>query len=290
MSRRNVNSDRPGSVSKSMWSSSDMIPASDNPVSSRRGNTLVLVTAILVLLVIIATAFITRTQEGRKLAKSQQAAYERSDNVSILKDQLAKDIATSLFARPVDGDVQQDSYDDYDIFTDEQYTAAGDPLELRAEATLSGLPRSTVLVPEGVFDQNGDLLYDDVKLGYDRFGLDQNSTFDFNFAPYETRAWTNWPDDVDLSGSERSSNPLFIPYGTGAPVTNVGRLRDDAGVVYGVGNPRGTPGFGDTRWLRETEPRRVGNYYGGPGREFRGSGSLRRTLHPLDPPVLDSDG
>ena len=108
MSRRNVNSDLPGSVSKSMWSSSDMIPASDIPVSSRRGNTLVLVTAILVLLVIIATAFITRTQEGRKLAKSQQAAYERSDNVSILKDQLAKDIATSLFARPVDGAVQQD--------------------------------------------------------------------------------------------------------------------------------------------------------------------------------------
>ena len=39
--------------------------------SSRRGNTLVLVTAILVLLVIIATAFITRTQDGRKLATVQ---------------------------------------------------------------------------------------------------------------------------------------------------------------------------------------------------------------------------
>ena len=264
MSRKRVFNESLGPVSKPMWSSSDMIPASEIQASSRRGNTLVLVTAILVLLVIIATAFITRTQEGRKLAKSQQAAYERSDNVSILKDQLAKDIATSLFARPVDGDVQEESFEDYSIFTTGEYTPAGDPLELRAEATLSGLARSTVLIPEAVFDDDGDFSYDDVKLGYDRFGLDQNSTFDFNFAPYETRAWTNWPDDVDLSGSGLSSNPLFIPYGTGAPVANLGRLRDDAGVVYGVGNPRGNPGFGDTRWLRETEPRRVGNYYGGP--------------------------
>ena len=264
MSRTRISKEFPGSARKSMWSPSDMIPAPEIPVSSRRGNTLVLVTAILVLLVIIATAFITRTQEGRKLAKSQQAAYERSDNVSVLKDQLAKDIATSLFARPVDGDVQEESFDDYGIFTNGQYTAAGDPLELRAEATLSGLPRSTVLVPEGVFDGSGTLVYDDVKLGYDRFGLDQNSTFDFNFAPFETRAWTNWPDDVDLSGSGLSSDPMFLPFGTGAPVANAGRLRDDAGVVYGVGNPRGNPGYGDTRWLRETEPRRIGNYYGGP--------------------------
>ena len=264
MSRKRVFNESLGPVSKPMWSSSDMIPASEIQASSRRGNTLVLVTAILVLLVIIATAFITRTQEGRKLAKSQQAAYERNDNVSILKDQLAKDIATSLFARPVDGAVQEESFDDYNIFTTGEFTPAGDPLELRAEATLSGLARSTVLIPEAVFDDDGDFSYDDVKLGYDRFGLDQNSTFDFNFAPYETRAWTNWPDDVDLSGSGLSSDPLFIPFGTGAPIANAGRLRDDAGVVYGVGNPRGNPGFGDTRWLRETEPRRVGNYYGGP--------------------------
>ena len=53
----------------------------------------------------------------------------------MLKDQLVKDITTSLFARPVDGTVQQDSYDDYNIFTDSQYNAAGDPLELRAEAS-----------------------------------------------------------------------------------------------------------------------------------------------------------
>jgi hypothetical protein len=265
MNRQNAVKKLLGSVSKSTWSSSDMIPVSEIPVSSRRGNTLVLVTAILVLLVIIATAFITRTQEGRKLAKSQQAAYERSDNVSIIKDQLVKDIATSLFARPVDGSAQQGSFDSYNIFENPPaYIPEDDPLELRAEATLSGLPRSTVLVPEGVFDEDAVLIYDDVKLGFDRFGLDQNSTFDFNFAPFETRPWTNWPDDSDLTNSGLSSDPLFIPFGTGAPVANAGRLRDRENTVYGVGNPRGNPGYGDTRWLRETEPRRRGNYYGGP--------------------------
>jgi hypothetical protein len=42
--------------------------------SHARGNTLVLVTAILVLLVIVATAFLVRAQSGRAQAAAQQKA------------------------------------------------------------------------------------------------------------------------------------------------------------------------------------------------------------------------
>ena len=40
----------------------------------RRGNTIVLVTGILVLLVIIATAYVTRTQAGRTTASAKTIA------------------------------------------------------------------------------------------------------------------------------------------------------------------------------------------------------------------------
>ena len=45
--------------------------------ADRRGNTLVLVTAILVLLVIIATAYISRAQGGRVIAAAEVAVTSR---------------------------------------------------------------------------------------------------------------------------------------------------------------------------------------------------------------------
>ncbi|MDA1007737.1 MAG: hypothetical protein O2800_01850 [Planctomycetota bacterium] len=46
----------------------------------------------------------------------------------------------------------------------------------------------------------------------------------YNYAPFVVQPWTNWPD-------------IF-------------------GVFPGDGNPAGNPGFGDSRWLRSTEPTR----------------------------------
>ncbi|MED6306609.1 MAG: hypothetical protein VX563_01280, partial [Planctomycetota bacterium] len=87
--------------------------ASPMPIESpttRRGNTLVLVTAILVLLVIIATAFITRTQDGRKLATVQGHAFQREESASIYADQLATEISRSLFPASVDPGAQAEAY------------------------------------------------------------------------------------------------------------------------------------------------------------------------------------
>ena len=76
---------------------------------ARRGNTLVLVTAILVLLVIIATAFISRTQGTRTVTSAQQRSFQREDHAQLVGEQIAAEIAQSLFPRPVDPYVQADA-------------------------------------------------------------------------------------------------------------------------------------------------------------------------------------
>ena len=60
----------------------------------------------------------------------------------------------------------------------------------------------------------------------------------YNFAPFEVRPWTNWPD-VYNNFLPDSAAPLF------------GNIR------IAETNPVGNPGFGDSRWLRSTEPVRV---------------------------------
>ena len=65
-------------------------PTRPTPTAARRGNTLVLVTAILVLLVIIATAFLVRSQSGRAQAAAQQKAVGRDDRTETVVQQVAQ--------------------------------------------------------------------------------------------------------------------------------------------------------------------------------------------------------
>ena len=67
-----------------------------------RGNTMILVTAILVLLVIIAVAFLSRTQAGRQVSAAQQQATQRDDRALSIANELADLIGESLFPQPVD--------------------------------------------------------------------------------------------------------------------------------------------------------------------------------------------
>src|SRR6185503_5283460 len=67
----------------------------------RRGNTIVLVTGILVLLVIIATAYITRTQAGRTTSTAENRRNLREDTVHVIADSIADEISQALFVRPL---------------------------------------------------------------------------------------------------------------------------------------------------------------------------------------------
>ena len=72
-----------------------------SPNGHRRGNTIVLVVGILVLLVIIATSYITRTHAGRVTAGAQQRAALRDDNARVIAESIADEIAGALFVRPI---------------------------------------------------------------------------------------------------------------------------------------------------------------------------------------------
>ncbi len=183
--------------------------------SDRRGNTLVLVTAILVLLVIIATAYISRTQGGRVIAAAQRKAIDREDRADVAAGVVAREIADTLFPRLVD---------------------ASDPgVGINGVATSSSPRLSRPF-------WNGQKL--------DRYMVDPqvngagSPIAPYNHAPYETRPWTNWPDS---QGTE-------VPFGPGA---GSGRGYDANQLVLGDDNPVGNPGFGDSRWLRSTEPMRA---------------------------------
>ncbi|MEC7130184.1 MAG: hypothetical protein VXW42_08365, partial [Planctomycetota bacterium] len=70
--------------------------------SSRRGNALVLAASVLVLLVIISTTFVSRTQTGRATAAAVRKEAERQDSVDGVGEDIAQLIANALFVRPVD--------------------------------------------------------------------------------------------------------------------------------------------------------------------------------------------
>ncbi len=148
----------------------------------RLGNALILVVGILVLLVLIATAFITKTQSGRITAVSQRDAARIDDRARGIARTIADEVAVALFPRKLvpNNGVPSNSANDRRV---------------RPELTSQ------------------------------RYGHDAD--YPFNFAPYEVVPWTNPPDNL-MNG---------IP-------------------LLGPANPVGGPSFGDSRWLRDTEPYR----------------------------------
>ena len=68
----------------------------------RQGNALVLVTAMLVLLVLIATAYLSRTQSQRGTAAAMQDASGDTRRVEMIQKQIASEIAMHLFVKPID--------------------------------------------------------------------------------------------------------------------------------------------------------------------------------------------
>jgi hypothetical protein len=204
---------------------------------ARRGNTIVLVTAILVLLAVVATAFVSRTQASRVAAGAHQQARAVDQRKSPILNQLADHVAQSLFVRPVSV-LNNGTLEGW---------IPGDPAIAR-----SSVPRR-------------DPLPNAVRYGVDFLDAMSNRNAaaqpggdgvadGYNFAPFMVFPWTNWPD---VYGPNVGYGPIF-PW---PPQAN--QLALDA-------NPIGNPGFGDTRWLRSTEPARVtlGTAPNGVPREF----------------------
>ena len=187
----------------------------------RRGSTMILVVSMLVLLVIIATVFVSRAQSLRVLSSAQQLTAAQTDRIGPIAHTVSDEIAQSLFVQPVDTSDPALANDQVAIPSASSAIPRIIPNQLQTRFSVDQLDRlnNSTLITQ----LNGDGIID----GY-------------NFAPYEVRPWTNWPDVYNFS---------------------------PAGDIRSVeGNPIGNPGFGDCRWLRSTEPVRV--IYDSPRPEF----------------------
>ncbi|MDZ4753932.1 MAG: hypothetical protein SGJ11_05480 [Phycisphaerae bacterium] len=211
-----------------------------SPPQRRRGNALILVTAILVLLVIIATAFISRTQAGRNVSSAQQQATQRDTRAEAVSDDLSMMLADAIFPQPIDPDALYNTAgyrsdpNDTSIRTVTNFFAR---LNIEPTARLFGIDRDA----RDWFDFDRDGNRDEPDLLPD---------FAYNFAPYETRPWTNWPDFL----STVAPNATLLPRGPGEPN---GSILGANNLPIGDWNPYGNPGFGDNRLLRSTEPVRI---------------------------------
>ncbi|MCH8152532.1 MAG: hypothetical protein IH830_09200 [Planctomycetes bacterium] len=183
----------------------------------RRGNTIVLVVGILVLLVIIATAYISRTHAGRVTSLATQRATLRDDNAQVIADSIASEIAEALFVRPIDP-------------TDPALAAGvADPnyphLAIRPDALRYGVDPN---------DADGNL----------------QSDYPYNFAPFQVVPFTNWPDEPP-----GTLNPQW-PQGPGSPDGPTHLPPPFDTIPIGAGNPLGEPGTSGNRLLADIEPLR----------------------------------
>lgn len=206
-------------------------PRTPHTSPHRRGNTLVLVAGILVLLVIIATSYLTTTQTQRGTSIAQQASSQRDDNSELIAEKIAAEIRDALFVWPIDVDDPGLG----DFFSGFGFFNVAD----------ANFPRKHPAP-------------DAARYGVDRqFIFGEWVTFGYNFAPYHTVPFTNLPDQGYVI------NPEFWPAGpgnrylnitTGAQAGEGGGNPAIAALLSAESNPMGNPGFGDNRWLRDTEP------------------------------------
>jgi hypothetical protein len=217
----------------------------------RRGNALVLVSAMLVLLTLIAAAYLSRTRTQRITAAAIQETAGESRRAETIGKQLATEIAQHLFVRPIDP-VGAANYVGGD--------SAGNRLPPPPEAVRYGIesapPRQGSTSPADR-QQNAvsPALAGNREPGSPQRIVGGADGFPdgYNFAPYAVIPWTNWPDfqfPTPTPAAGGTSNAgLWWVQGFGATQNAM------TGNIYG--NPPGNPGFGDTRWLRSSEPVRA---------------------------------
>jgi hypothetical protein len=228
----------------------------------RRGNVLVLVAGILVLLVIIATSYLSRTGAEREISVVAQDKGLANDRARVVAEGIAQEIAEKLFPRPIH------------------------PNSLSAAWGPDGISlRENPNYHNGSFDP--PLAIEPLALPFsiDR-DADGNGLPDFwwNVAPYSTKPWTNWPDffvdTFDRNGNLIMDDPRAddLP---GNPGTNDFRLLADTEParlrvpfvllpVDPTWSFRGEAGFDlffvspdvidyHTHWLHMSNPMRPGN-------------------------------
>jgi len=228
------------------------------PMQSRRANSLVLVTAILVLLVIIASAFVVRSQSVRAQASSQQRAMGRNSRVESATTDVAQLVADALFARRIDAttyakQVQANLDQGMDEPARGRFFARSDfptlapyPFAIRYEVDMFDGATGGPAAQDPGFDNRFLAPY--ASLADKNIGKVDG----YNYASYAVNPFTNWPLRYGIVPGESSFRQWY---------TRTDALPNPPApypVNYFIPtNPRGNPGFGDSRWLASTEPVRA---------------------------------
>ncbi|MDP7030262.1 MAG: hypothetical protein QF733_08580, partial [Phycisphaerales bacterium] len=217
---------------------------STTPRGHRRGNALILVAGVLVLLVIMATVFLSRTGTLRELGTAQRQGAFHRDRMESAASDIAQEVADSLFVRPID-------------YTLIEFVKGVPPEEAR---------RKTPEASSGRYEV-------DPQFSWNRA---PHEVIPWTNPP----DWLTWPlragplperaDDADLDpladltawqwGEYRPSGAsldLFTWPDAGEVWPPVTQPYDNV-VMQPRENPLGGPGVSDTRWLRDIEPQRMG--------------------------------
>ena len=204
------------------------------PSTMRRGNALVLVAGALVLLVIIASAYLSSAQGIRKTTMAQRRSVNVDAAAGVVAEDIAKEISEALFVREIDPSPVVSQFGPTSIINrlmDIVTPPLGDGYSERFLEDRR-LPLSSV----NYFQEMGR--------SQGRYEVDRN--FAWNFAPYEVSPRTNWPDYPQFQvpswhGYDESTYAWSVAFST----------------ATGLSNPPGQPGTSDTRWLRDLEPLRA---------------------------------
>jgi len=162
---------------------------------------------------------------------AMQDASGDDRRIDSIKKQLASEIAMHLFVKPIDPNGAA-NYIGGD--------SAGNRIQPGMYSVRYGVESASKTAPGTGGDQLSNVV-DPSKDPASNSAIDSSGADNFpdgyNFAPYSVIPWTNWPDF--LAPTKTVSGTRFI-------------VKGEAN-----GNPLGNPGFGDTRWLRSTEPVRI---------------------------------
>ena len=183
----------------------------------RRGNSIILVVGLIVLLLIIAISFITRAQGLRSTAAAYRDASVHDGSGDGIADHIAKNVAESLFVERID------------------------PLDETGQIVIGPVNEDIRIRPDD---------------SQSRYGVDPNFNWNYapwSVVPWTNPPdWLTYPNKVGLqnefynagAGQQSLDQAVWNDSLFTGPILSSRQ------------NPRGGPGTSDTRWLRDLEPQR----------------------------------
>ena len=212
---------------------------------ARRGNAIILVSALLVLLVLLATVYLTRVRSLRQSAQATRSAMQRDSSIEGVAEAVATEIAGNLFVRNIDYDLQLEYANGLPPDQGRRMVPEHDAMRHGIDPLFAWNHAPFETVP---WTNPPDWMTWPLKPGPLRNFVQEGGTWSVD----SPGAWS-WPQEASPSGSTSLFPGYVDESGPGGGVNPALAVLDPAQ------NPLGDPGVSDTRFLRDLEPQRVGS-------------------------------